>query len=140
EDPDQHAAPVVGRMPRAKLIDPCARERHQPGHQRHGGGQRRLLPPCRGVWRSGGRGCDGRSFGGLRPCGRYAGRPGGAGGAEGGKNEREWADGHVSLGRTKGTMCGPVNSVVSSSRKAMVSRVSSGDRKSTRLNSSHVAI
>src|SRR5207244_6732054 len=56
---------------------------------------------------------------------------------------------HGWLGSAKAPRCGPENSVVTSSRNARVSRVSSGrtiastkprDRKSTRLNSNHQII
>src|SRR5439155_26306625 len=94
-----------------------------PGQERHGRWQGRLraLGAC-----VGGRSRDdGR---GRRRCGRRdgVGRAAGAGGGERGEDERTQAYHHVSLGRTKGPRCGPVNSVATSSRNATVSRVSSG--------------
>ena len=123
QDPDQHPPPVVRRMLRAELIDPRTLERHQSGHERHRRWQGRLraLGAC-----VGGRSPDDRRSRRRRGRRDGVGRATGARGSERGEDERTQAYDHVSLGKTKGPRCGPVNSVATSSRNATVSRVSSG--------------
>src|SRR5205809_6825992 len=145
-------------MGRAELVQAGALERHQPRHQGDGRRQR----GSRRGGRGGRRGVGGgrRDYGGCRGRGsRDHGSPAAARGGE--QRERgDQRDGahdtrkrHGWLGSAKAPRCGPENSVVTSSRNARVSRVSSGrtiastkprapanrasDRKSTRLNSSH---
>ena len=127
ENRDQGAAAVIGGMSGAEDIGAGALQGHEAQHV----GDRRLdcrlgraAPVCRlGPWL----GRRGRPVllrdrrGGRCPL------TGGAGGREGGDNS-EQRQLHERLGSAKAPRCGPVNSVDTSSRKASVSRVSSGVR------------
>src|SRR5205823_2628762 len=136
EDPDQDAAPVVGRVFATELIHARAVQRHQARQQRARRREDWGAAPCSppsspsrpaAVGLSGG--C-GRRRGGGGSRGRSRGGAAAGGergeGAEGGRDGREGAQPHVRPVRAKGPMCGPVNSEVTSSRNASTSRVSSG--------------